>query len=88
MADWYRTKFKTGVLVLGAVIGDKPSLLAAATKDLAASKKVDAGKIIKEIAPVVGGGGGGRPDLAQAGGKDPAKLGEALDKARALLASV
>jgi alanyl-tRNA synthetase len=88
MADWYRTKFKTGVLVLGAVIGDKPSLLAAATKDLASSKKVDAGKIIKEIAPVVGGGGGGRPDLAQAGGKDPAKLGEALDKARALLASV
>lgn len=88
MADWYRTKFASGVVVLGAVIGDKPSLLAAVTKDLATAKKVDAGKLIKEIAPIVGGGGGGRPDLAQAGGKDPAKLGEALDKARQILAVV
>ncbi len=80
--------FASGVVVLGAVIGDKPSLLAAVTKDLATAKKVDAGKLIKEIAPIVGGGGGGRPDLAQAGGKDPAKLGEALDKARQILAVV
>jgi alanyl-tRNA synthetase len=88
MADWYRTRFSSGVIVLGAVIGDKPTLLAAATKDLASTKKVDAGKLIKEIAPFVGGGGGGRPDLAQAGGKDPTKLPDALAKARELLASL
>jgi alanyl-tRNA synthetase len=69
------------------VINDKPSLLVAVSQDLN-KKGVDAGKLIKEIAAVVGGGGGGRPNLAQAGGKDPAKLNEALEKARALLANV
>jgi alanyl-tRNA synthetase len=86
MSDWYRSRFPTGVVVLGSVIGDKPSLLVAVSQDL--TKKVDAGKIIKQIAPVVGGGGGGRANLAQAGGKDPKKLGEALDMARQLLAAV
>ncbi len=87
MSDWYREKFHSGVAVLGAVIGEKPSLLVSVTQDLV-KKGVDAGKLIREIAPVVGGGGGGRPTLAQAGGKDPSKLGEALAKARRLLADL
>ena len=52
-------------------------LLAAVTKDL--TDKVNAGRLIKELAPMVGGGGGGRPDFAQAGGKDPTRLDEALE---------
>ena len=47
--------------------------------------KVKAGDIIKEIAPIVGGGGGGRPQMAQAGGKDPAKLPDALEKAKEMI---
>jgi len=85
MSDWYREKYHSGVAVLGAVIGQKPSLLVSVTPDLA-KKGVDAGKLIREIAPIVGGGGGGKPTLAQAGGKDAARLSEALDKARQLLA--
>ncbi|MCS6846598.1 MAG: alanine--tRNA ligase [Anaerolineae bacterium] len=87
MSDWYREKYHSGVVVLGAIIGEKPSLLVSVTQDLT-KKGVDAGKLIREIAPIVGGGGGGRPTLAQAGGKDPSKLGEALDKARRLLAEL
>ncbi|MCS7055736.1 MAG: alanine--tRNA ligase [Thermoflexales bacterium] len=87
MSDWYREKYHSGVVVLGAIIDEKPSLLVSVTQDLT-KKGVDAGKLIREIAPIVGGGGGGRPTLAQAGGKDPAKLGEALDKARRLLAEL
>ena len=49
-------------------------------------KGVKAGDIVKEIAPIVGGGGGGRPNMAQAGGKDASKLPEALDKAKTLIA--
>ncbi len=87
MSDWFRGKYASGAVVLGAVIHDKPALLVAVSQDLN-KKGVDAGKLIKEIAAVVGGSGGGRPNLAQAGGKDPAKLGEALDKARALLTNL
>jgi len=54
------------------------ALLAAVSKDVV--KKYHAGNIIKQIAPLVGGGGGGRPDFAQAGGKDPSGLDEALQK--------
>ena len=56
-------------------------LMVAVTGDLS-KKGLHAGNIVKAAAAVVGGGGGGRPDLAQAGGKDPAKLPQALDKAR------
>ena len=56
-------------------------LLAAVTKDLAG--RFHAGNLIKQIAPIVGGGGGGRPDFAQAGGKDPSRLDEALARLRA-----
>ncbi len=65
------------MVVLGTVINEKPSLIAAVTPDLI-SRGLKAGDLIKRVALVVGGGGGGRPDMAQAGGKDPAKLPEAL----------
>ena len=77
MSDLFRQKFASGVVVLGAVIDDKPALIAAVTDDLV-KKGLKAGDLIKEVAAVVGGSGGGRPNLAQAGGSDPDKLDEAL----------
>jgi alanyl-tRNA synthetase len=55
--------------------------------DEGVSKLVSAGDIVKEIAPIVGGGGGGRPTMARAGGKDPEKLADALARARELIAA-
>ena len=80
MTDVLRAKLQTGIVVLGAVIEDKVNFIVAATADMTA-KGVHAGKIVKEIARLAGGGGGGKPDIAQAGGKDVAKLDEALSKA-------
>jgi alanyl-tRNA synthetase len=85
MADWFRDKMQGGVIVLGAVIDDKPLLIAATTKTLAQTRGVHAGNLVRDLARIVGGGGGGRPDMAQAGGRDPAKLAEALDKVPALI---
>ena len=65
------------MVVLGGVYGDKPFFVAAITPDLVA-KGYNAGKIIKQVARVTGGSGGGNARLAQAGGKDKAKLDEAL----------
>jgi alanyl-tRNA synthetase len=62
----------------------KAMLLALVTQDLAG--KLHAGNLVKELAPLVGGGGGGRPDMAQAGGQNPEGLGEALAKAPELVA--
>ena len=76
VADRLRERLGSGVVVVGSAQGDKVNLVAAVTKDL--TKRFQAGKIVQEVAKVVGGGGGGRPDLAQAGGKDAAKLDEAL----------
>ncbi len=85
MADWFRDKMQGGVIVLGAVIDDKPLFIAATTKALAQERGIHAGNLVRELARVVGGGGGGRPDMAQAGGRDSSKLSEALDKVPALL---
>jgi len=79
MTDWFRDKEKQGVVVLGMANDGKPQLIAAVTDDL--TKRVHAGNLIKAIAGIVGGGGGGRPNMAQAGGKDSSKLGEALQQA-------
>ncbi|MEP7288472.1 MAG: alanine--tRNA ligase [Chloroflexota bacterium] len=79
MTDWFRDKVKQGIVVLGMVNDGKPQLIAAVSDDL--KKRVHAGNLIKAIAGIVGGGGGGRDNMAQAGGKDPSKLSEALDKA-------
>jgi alanyl-tRNA synthetase len=77
MTDTLRARLHSGVVVLGATAGDdRVNLVAAVTRDLAG--RVHAGKLIQEVAPIVGGRGGGRPDLATGGGKEPAKLGEAL----------
>jgi alanyl-tRNA synthetase len=85
MADWFRNKVKSGVLVLGSVVDDRPQLIAAVTDDLT-RKGLHAGNLIKAVAAVVGGGGGGRPNMAQAGGKDASKLPEALNTARQWIA--
>ncbi|MGC2759853.1 MAG: alanine--tRNA ligase, partial [Candidatus Binatus sp.] len=84
MADRLRQKHGSAVVALGSDLGDgKVAILVAVTPDLTA--KIKAGDIIKNIAPIVGGTGGGRPDLAQAGGRDASKLDEALAKVAALL---
>ena len=84
MTDWFRDRVASGVIVLGMVADSgKPQLIAAVTKDL--TKRVQAGSIIKNIARTIGGGGGGRPDMAQAGGKDPDRLPDALREASALI---
>ncbi|MCE9537253.1 MAG: alanine--tRNA ligase, partial [Nitrospirae bacterium] len=77
LADQLRDKLKTGVVALGAANDGKVSLLVVVTKDLIARLK--AGDLIKAMAAEVGGTGGGRPEMAQAGGKDPAKLDAALE---------
>jgi alanyl-tRNA synthetase len=74
----------SAIVVVGWADDGKVGLIAAATDDLV-KRGVHAGKLVGEIAKVVGGGGGGRPNMAQAGGKDPAKLGEALATARKLV---
>ena len=79
LADRFRDNLKSGVVVLGAPSGDKAMLVVVVTKDLA--DRFHAGNIIREIAPEVGGGGGGRPDMAQAGGSKPEKLDRAIEKA-------
>ena len=76
VADSVRDRIGSGVICLGSVKDDKVSLVSAVTKDLTA--RFHAGKLIQEVASSVGGRGGGRPDLAQAGGKDPSKLDAAL----------
>jgi alanyl-tRNA synthetase len=76
MVDDLRAKLQSGVIVLGSVADGKVSLIAAVTKDL--TGKLDAGKIVKQAAAYVEGSGGGRKDLAEAGGKNPAKLDESL----------
>ncbi len=78
LADQLRDKLKSGVVALGAANDGKVSLLVVVTKDLIARLK--AGDLIKEMAAEVGGTGGGRPEMAQAGGKEPAKLDVALEK--------
>jgi alanyl-tRNA synthetase len=67
----------SGVVVLGSVFENRPHFVASVTDDLV-PRGLDAGKIVKTVARVVGGGGGGKPTLAQAGGKDASRLAEAL----------
>jgi alanyl-tRNA synthetase len=77
MSDWVRNRLGSVVIVLGAVIEGKPNFVAAVTPDLV-ERGLRAGTVVKQVARVVGGGGGGRPTLAQAGGRDPDRLDEAL----------
>lgn len=84
IVDELKVKLDSSVIVLGAVQDDKVNLAAAVSADLV-KQGYHAGKIIKEAAVVCGGNGGGRPDMAQAGGKDVSKLDEALKIARELV---
>jgi alanyl-tRNA synthetase len=77
VVDTIRDRLGSGVVCVGSAVDGKVNLVAAVTKDL--TKRVQAGRLVQEVARVVGGGGGGRPDLAQAGGKEPGNLDQALD---------
>ena len=81
--DKLRDKIQSGIILLGSCAGSKAMLLCMVTKDLTGT--YNAGKIVKEIAPLVGGTGGGRPDMAQAGGSRPENLGQALNKLQEIL---
>lgn len=84
LADQWRTKQASDVLVLATANDGKVSLLVAAS-EAANQAGIKAGALIKAIAPAIGGGGGGRPDLAQAGGKNPAGIADALAQAKQVL---
>jgi alanyl-tRNA synthetase len=86
LIDNLRNKLGSGVVVLGSVADGKVALIVGVTKDLTA--RVQAGKIIAEVAKKVGGSGGGRPDMAEAGGKDPAALDSALAASYDLVGSL
>jgi alanyl-tRNA synthetase len=79
LTDRFRQKYTSGVIVLGSVVNDKPILIASVTDDLL-SRGLHAGELIKEISKTIDGGGGGKANLAQAGGKNPKRLSEALDQ--------
>lgn len=87
LADKLRNKIESGVVVLGSNADEKVQFVAMATKDVIA-KGIHCGKIIKEVASVAGGGGGGRPDMAQAGGKLPEKLEEAIGLVETIVANL
>jgi len=84
MCDLFRQKFSSGVVVLGSVTNERPMILCAVTDDLV-KKGLNAGNIVRSAAEVMGGSGGGRPNLAQAGGKVPDKLENALALAARLI---
>ncbi len=79
MTDLFKDKFPSGVVVVSSIIDEKPMLVASVTEDLVA-RGIHAGQLIKYLAGFVGGGGGGKPTLAQAGGKDGEKLPVAMSK--------
>ncbi len=79
MTDRFRQQYSSGVAVLASAADNRPIIIGAVTEDLV-KRGLNAGELVKTVAQVVGGGGGGRPTLAQAGGKDAAKLPEALQK--------
>jgi len=86
LMDQLRDKLGSGVVVMGSASGGKVALLVGVTKDLAS--RLQAGKIIRPIAERVGGSGGGRPDMAEAGGKNPENLDAALSEAYSLVESM
>ena len=77
MADWFRDKVGSGTAVLATVLNGKPLIVATVTDDLI-KRGLKAGDLVRDVAKMVGGGGGGRPNMAQAGGRDASKLPEAL----------
>ena len=86
LADSLKAKIKSGIVVLASASDGKVQIVVAVTPDL--TGRVKAGQIVKEIAPIVGGGGGGRPDFAEAGGKQPEKIDEMLAASEAVIAKL
>ncbi|MCX6542802.1 MAG: alanine--tRNA ligase [Acidobacteria bacterium] len=84
LADSLKTRLGSGIVVLGAAGDGRVQVVVSVTADLTA--RVHAGKLVKLVAPIVGGGGGGRPDFAEAGGKSPEKLDELMATARTTIA--
>jgi alanyl-tRNA synthetase len=86
VADQIRGQIKSGIVVLASTSDGKVHIVVAVTPDL--TSRIKAGQIVKEIAPIVGGGGGGRPDFAEAGGKQPEKIDEMLVASKAVVAKL
>jgi alanyl-tRNA synthetase len=83
LVDQHRGQIKSGVVVLASPSDGKVSIVVGVTPDL--TKKIPAGQVVKQLAPIVGGGGGGRPDFAEAGGKDPSKIDELLAASKGVI---
>jgi alanyl-tRNA synthetase len=86
VADTLKAKIKSGVVVLASAADGKVQIVVAVTPDL--TSRIKAGQVVKEIAPIVGGGGGGRPDFAEAGGKQPDKIDEMLAASEQVVAKL
>jgi alanyl-tRNA synthetase len=86
LADSLRDRLGSGVVVIASDVDGRVSLVVSVSKDL--TSRVQAGRLVKELAPIVGGGGGGRPDFAEAGGKNPDKIEELLSTAPRVLESL
>ena len=83
LVDQHRDRIKSGVVVLASPSDGKVSIVVGVTADL--TKRVPAGHVVKQLAPIVGGGGGGRPDFAEAGGKDASKITDLLAASRTIV---
>ena len=86
LSDTLLSQLKSGVVVLGRRANGKASIIVRTSSDL--SKRVPAGQIIKELAPIIGGRGGGKPDMAEGGGTEPQKLSEALEASYQVIAQM
>jgi alanyl-tRNA synthetase len=86
VADSLKAKIKSGVVILASASDGRVQIVVAVTPDL--TSKIKAGQVVKEIAPIVGGGGGGRPDFAEAGGKQPERIDEMLDASKSVIAKL
>ena len=84
LGDWLKARLGSGVLVLGTIVEDKPAFVVMVTPDLV-SRGLHAGEIVKRVAAIAGGSGGGRPEMAQAGGRDASKLNDALNRAASVV---
>jgi alanyl-tRNA synthetase len=83
LSDTLRDRLGSGVVVIASENDGRVALVVSVTKDL--TSRIQAGRLVKELAPIVGGGGGGRPDFAEAGGKDPSKIDELISRAPGLI---
>jgi alanyl-tRNA synthetase len=86
MADTLKAQIRSGVVIIASATDGRVQVVVAVTPDL--TQRIKAGQIVKEIAPIVGGGGGGRPDFAEAGGKQPEKIDEMLEASEAVVAKL